>query len=162
MRTVLSVSVRFYGELNDFLPAAHRQATLICGLENSTSIKDLVETLGVPHPEIDLLVVNGRTVDFACRVRDGDRLAVYPPFRAFDLDADARLGPSPQAEPSFVADVHLGRLAAYLRLAGFDTAYRNDYPDHELVSTSASEDRTLLTRDVGVLKHLLVTRGSCS
>jgi uncharacterized protein len=156
---MLSVSVRFYGELNDFLPAAQRQATLVCGLESSTSIKDLVETLGVPHPEIDLLVLNGQTVDFACRVRDGDRVAVYPPFRAFDLDAAARLGPSPQIEPRFVADVHLGRLAAYLRLAGFDTAYRNDYPDHEIVATSASEDRTLLTRDVGVLKHSAVTRG---
>jgi uncharacterized protein with PIN domain len=156
---VLSVSVRFYGELNDFLPAAQRQATLVCGLESSTSIKDLVETLGVPHPEIDLLVVNGQTADFGCHVRDGDRVAVYPPFRTFELDAAARLGPSRQIEPRFVADVHLGRLAAYLRLAGFDTAYRNDYPDHELVATSASEDRTLLTRDVGVLKHGMVTRG---
>jgi uncharacterized protein with PIN domain len=156
---MLSVSVRFYGELNDFLPAAHRQATLVCGLESSASIKDVVETLGVPHPEIDLLVVNGRTVDFACRVRDGDRVAVYPPFRALEPDPDARLGPSPQAEPRFVADVHLGRLAAYLRLAGFDTAYRNDYPDHEIVAISATEDRTLLTRDVGALKHRIVSRG---
>jgi hypothetical protein len=156
---VLTVSLRFYGELNDFLPAAQRQATLVCGLETSTSIKDLVETLGVPHPEIDLLVLNGEAVDFASRVHDGDRVAVYPPFRAFDLDATARLGPSPQLEPRFVADVHLGRLAAYLRLAGFDTAYRNDYADHEIVATSASEDRTLLTRDVGVLKHGRVTRG---
>jgi uncharacterized protein len=156
---VLSVSVRFYGELNDFLPAAHRQATLVCGLESSASVKDLVEALGVPHPEIDLLVVNGRTVDFACRVRDGDRVAAYPPFRALDLDADARLGPPAQIEPRFVADVHLGRLAAYLRLAGLDTVYRNDYRDDEIVATSASEDRTLLTRDVGVLKHRMVTRG---
>jgi uncharacterized protein len=156
---MLSVSVRFYGELNDFLPAAHRQATLVCGLETSSSIKDLVETLGVPHPEIDLLVVNGEPVDFGRRVRDGDRVAVYPPFRAFDLDADARLGPSPQAEPRFVADVHLGRLAAYLRLAGLDTAYRNDYGDPEIVAISASEDRTLLTRDVGILKHRTVIRG---
>ena len=156
---MLSVSFRFYGELNDFLAVAHRQATLVCGLESTASVKDLVEALGVPHPEIDLLVVNGRTVDFGCRVRDGDRVAVYPPFRAFDLDADARLGPPPQAEPRFVADVHLGRLAAYLRLAGFDTAYRNDYPDHELVAISAAEDRTLLTRDVGALKHRIVRRG---
>jgi uncharacterized protein len=156
---VLSVSVRFYGELNDFLPAAHRQATLVCGLENSSSVKDLVEALGVPHPEIELLVVNGRTVDFACRVRDGDRVAAYPPFQTLDLDADARLGPPAQIEPRFVADVHLGRLAAYLRLAGLDTVYRNDYRDDEIVAASASEDRTLLTRDVGVLKHRMVTRG---
>jgi uncharacterized protein len=156
---VLSVSVRFYGELNDFLPTAHRQATLVCGLENCASVKDLVEALGVPHPEIDLLVVNGRTVDFACGVRDGDRVAAYPPFRALEPDAGARLGPPAQIEPRFVADVHLGRLATYLRLAGLDTAYRNDYRDDEIVATSASEDRTLLTRDVGVLKHRMVARG---
>lgn len=156
---MLSVSVRFYGALNDFLPAARRQATLVCALESSASVKDLVETLGVPHTEIDLIVVNGRPVDFTCGVRDGDRVAVYPPFHAFDLGDDVRLGPAPQAGPRFVADVHLGRLAAYLRLAGVDTAYRNDHTDHEIVAISASEDRTLLTRDVGVLKHGLVTRG---
>jgi uncharacterized protein with PIN domain len=156
---VLSVSVRFYGGLNDFLPARRRQATIVCTLQSSRSVKDLVETLGVPHPEIDLLVVNGDIVDFACRIRDGDRVAAYPPLCTFDPGDSARLGPSAQSEPRFVADVHLGRLSAYLRLAGLDTAYRNDYRDHELVATSASEDRTLLTRDVGVLKHGTVTRG---
>ncbi len=156
---VTSASVRFYGALNDFLPARHRQATLVCGFEGARSVKDLVETLGVPHPEIDLLVVNGRLADFACLVGDGDRISVYPPFHAFDPGDAARVGPPPQAEPRFVADVHLGRLAAYLRLAGLDTKYRNDSPDHELVATSAAEDRTLLTRDVGVLKHRLVRRG---
>ncbi len=154
-----SASVRFYGALNDFLPKALRQATLACAFERTVSVKDLVEALGVPHPEIDLLVVKGALVDFAYLVRDGDRVAAYPPFHAFDLGDVARLGPHLQAEPRFVADVHLGRLTAYLRLAGLDTLYRNDCPDHELVATSAAEDRTLLTRDVGVLKHGMVTRG---
>jgi uncharacterized protein with PIN domain len=154
-----SASVRFYGALNDFLPASRQQATLACGFEHSASVKDMIEALGVPHPEIDLIVVNGRGVDFAYRVCDGDRVAVYPTFQAFDLGEVRRVGPPPQAEPRFVADVHLGRLAAYLRLAGLDTEYRNDYSDHELVEISAAEDRTLLTRDVGVLKHRVVTRG---
>jgi uncharacterized protein len=156
---VRSVSVRFYGSLNDFLPPVHRQATLVCAFGSSPSVKDLVEALGVPHPEIDLLVVDGQPVDFSYRLRDGDRIAVYPLIRAFDLGEAGRLRPPPQTEPRFIADVHLGRLAAYLRLAGFDTKYRNDYPDDELVTISASEDRVLLTRDVGVLKHSIVTRG---
>jgi uncharacterized protein with PIN domain len=156
---VQSASVRFYGSLNDFLPAARRQATLVCGFESSPSVKDFVEALGVPHPEIDLLVVDGESVEFSYRVRDGDRVAAYPPIRAFDLGNGVRLQPPPQAEPRFIADVHLGRLAAYLRLAGFDTKYRNDYSDDELVAISASEDRVLLTRDVGVLKHRRVMRG---
>jgi len=156
---VPSVSVRFYGSLNDFLPAYRRQSTLVCAFDSSRSVKDLIETLGVPHPEIDLLVVDGRTVDFSYRLRDGDRVAVYPLIRTFDVGDAVRLRPPPQAEPRLVADVHLGRLAAYLRLAGFDTKYRNDYPDDEIAAISASEDRVLLTRDVGVLKHRVVRRG---
>ena len=151
-----SATVRFYGALNDFLPTANRQATLACAFRGTRSVKDLIEALGVPHPEIDVLVVNGRFADFAYLVRDGDRVAVYPPWRRIELGDVARLGPPPQAEPRWIADVHLGRLAAYLRLAGFDTAYRRDCPDREIVAISAAEDRTLLTRDLGVLEHRLV------
>lgn len=154
-----SASVRFYGSLNDFLPAAHRQATLVCAFDNRPSVKDFVEALGVPHPEIALLVVDGQSVDFSYRVRDGDRVAAYPAMRAFGGGLTVCLQPPPQVEPRFVADVHLGRLAAYLRLAGFDTKYRNDYTDAGIVAMSASEDRTVLTRDVGVLKHRSVSRG---
>jgi uncharacterized protein with PIN domain len=156
---VRSASVRVYGSLNDFLPPARRQSTLVCAFHSSPSVKDLVEALGVPHPEIDLLIVNGQSVDFSYRVRDGDRVAVYPLIRAFELADAVRLRPPPQIEPRFVADVHLGRLTAWLRLAGFDTKYRNDYPDVEIVAISAAEDRVLLTRDVGVLKHGIVKRG---
>jgi uncharacterized protein len=154
-----SAVVRVYGSLNDFLPAARRQSALVCTFESSPSVKDLVEALGIPHPEIDLLIVDGGPVDFGYRLRDGDRVAVYPLIRAFDLGDIARLRPPPQTEPRFVADVHLGRLTAYLRLAGFDTTYRNDWSDDEIVAISASEDRVLLTRDVGVLKHRIVKRG---
>jgi uncharacterized protein with PIN domain len=154
-----SASVRVYSSLNDFLPASHRQSTLACTFDGSPSVKDLVEALGVPHPEIDLLVVNGQSVDFSYRVGDGDRVAVYPQIRALDLGSTGRLQPPWQPEPRFVADVHLGRLAAYLRLAGFDTKYRNDFPDDEIVALSVAEDRVLLTRDVGVLKHRIVRRG---
>jgi uncharacterized protein len=156
-----SASVRFYGSLNDFLPPARRQSTLVCAFGDSPSVKDLIEALGIPHPEIDLVVVDGQPVDFGFRVRDGHRIAVYPEISALDPGDAVRLRPAPQAEPRFVADVHLGRLAAYLRLSGFDTKYRNDYPDEEIVAISASEDRVLLTRDVGVLKHGIVRRGYC-
>jgi uncharacterized protein with PIN domain len=156
---VASASVRFYGSLNDFLPPARRQSTLICAFKESPSVKDFVEALGVPHPEIDLLIVDGQSVDFTYHVRDGNRVAVYPLIPDFALGETVRLRPTPQAEPRFIADVHLGRLAAYLRLAGFDTKYRNDYPDDEIVAISAAEDRVLLTRDLGVLKHGIVIRG---
>jgi uncharacterized protein with PIN domain len=155
----MTVSVRVYGPLNDFLPDARRQTTMVCAVDSPGSIKDLIEAIGVPHPEIDLLLVDGQPVDFTWRVRDGDRIAAYPAFNALDLGEEVRLQPLMQTEPRFVADVHLGRLTAYLRLAGFDTAYRTDYSDREIVAVSASEDRTVLTRDVGLLKHRLVRRG---
>src|SRR5919106_2687157 len=88
---VPSVSVRFYGSLNDFLPAPRRQSTLVCAFRSSPSVKDLVEALGVPHPEIDLLIVDGRSVDFGYRLRDGDRVAVYPLIRTFDVGDIVRL-----------------------------------------------------------------------
>jgi len=154
-----SAVVRVYGALNDFLPPTWRQQALVCPLKGPTSIKDLIESLGVPHPEIDLLVVDGKPVDFSYGVRDQDRIAVYPEFCSIDVEGIPRLRPSPQTVPRFVADVHLGRLTAYLRLAGFDTEYRNDYEDREVAAISNGEDRTVLTRDVGILKHRAVSRG---
>jgi len=80
-------------------------------------VKDLVEGLGVPHTEIDLILVNGRSVDFDYRVASGDRISVYPMFEAFDISGLTYLRPEPLRELRFVADVHLGRLAVFMRLA---------------------------------------------
>jgi uncharacterized protein with PIN domain len=154
-----TVVVRIYGELRDFLPPVWRRGALICPLKTPTSVKDLIEGLGVPHPEVDLIVVNNEPVPFGYAVGDRDRIAVFPPFVSIDLGGVTRLGPVSQTHPRFVADVHLGRVTAYLRFAGIDVEYRNNYSDHEIVSIAADTDRVLLTRDVGVLKHRLVTRG---
>ena len=122
------------------------------------SIKDLIEATGVLHTKIDLLLVNGESVDFGYRVRDGDRISVYPVFESVDIGAITRVRPEPLRDLQFVLDVHLGRLAAYLRLAGFDAVYRNDHDDAELANI-ASDGRVLLTRDQGLLKRRAVTRG---
>jgi uncharacterized protein with PIN domain len=156
---VATLFLRAYGRLNDFLAPTRRQRTLVCTFDGRVSLKDLVEAAGVPHPEIDVVIADGEPVGFDHLVRDGERIAIYPAFSQLDLPDASRVGPLVQAEPRFVADAHLGRLAAYLRLLGFDTAYRNDYSDRELVEISSSEDRTLLTRDVGALKHRKVARG---
>jgi uncharacterized protein with PIN domain len=155
----MRAAVRFYGALNDFLPAHRRQQTLVCTLGGRVSIKDMIESLGVPHPEVDRLLVNGDFVDFRYVVRDGDRITAYPSFHALDLGTTGRLSPAVSADIRFVADVHLGRLAGYLRLAGFDTLYRNDWTDAELADLSAADGRILLTRDVALLKRSTVTRG---
>ena len=156
---MLQVSIRFYGELGDFLPPDRRQVAFTHTLKERASIKDVIEALGVPHTEVDLLLVNGESVDFSYLVHDGDRISVYPVFTSIDLTPLPRVGPQPLPEPRFVLDTHLGKLAAYLRMLGFDTLYRNDYHDNELAELSSREGRMLLTRDRGLLKRRVVTHG---
>jgi uncharacterized protein len=153
------VTMRFYEELNDFLSNAQRRRDFAHSFRDSGSIKDLVESLGVPHTEIDLILVNGQSVDFGYQVQDGDRISVYPVFEALDIGPVTHLRPRPLREPRFVLDSHLGRLAAYLRLLGFDCLYRNDYGDPTLAEISVRERRILLTRDRRLLMLKQITRG---
>jgi uncharacterized protein with PIN domain len=156
-----SASFRFYAELNDFLPPSRRFAAFEHVFRGRVSVKDMIESLGVPHTEIDLILADGRSVDFGYIVRDGDKLSVYPVFESLDIQPLLRLHPKPLRSPRFVLDAHLGRLAAYLRLMGLDALYRNDFDDAELARISAEETRILLTRDRGLLKRSAVTRGYC-
>jgi uncharacterized protein len=153
------VYVRFYAELNDHLPPGQQYQTIERSILVPGSVKDLVESCGVPHTEVELIVVNGVSVDFSYLVRDGDRIAVYPVFESLDVSPTLRVRPSPLRDPRFVLDVHLGKLAAYMRMLGFDTLYRNCLADAELARISATEHRTLLTRDRGLLKRSAVTHG---
>jgi uncharacterized protein with PIN domain len=151
--------IRFYAELNDFLPP--NKVAFAHSFEGRVSIKDMIEALGVPHTEVDLILVNGESVDFSYLVQDGDRVSVYPVFESIDITPLTRVRPRPLREPRFILDTHLGRLAAYLRMLGFDALYRNDYSDEELAQVSSQEGRILLTRDRGLLKRGAVTHGYC-
>jgi uncharacterized protein with PIN domain len=122
-------------------------------------VKDVIESLGVPHPEIDLVLVNGISVPFDHVVRNGDRIAVFPQFVVLDVHTLSRVRPRPLEVIRFVADVHLGKLARHLRLLGLDTVYRVDADDATLAEIAAREDRILLTRDQGLLKRRAVTYG---
>lgn len=153
------VTVRFYGSLNDFLPPERRGVSFVHPLAGPGSVKDFIESLGPPHPEVDLVLVDGQPVDFSHRVEHGQRLAVYPPFSGLDVSPLLRVGPPPLPEPRFVLDVGLGRLAGLLRMLGFDTLWRNDFADAELARVSRAEARMLLTRDLGLLKRSEVLHG---
>lgn len=119
----------------------------------------MIEAMGVPHTEVDFILANGTPVDFGYRVRGGDRVSVFPRFRSIDISPLAHLQPPALGERRFVADGHLGRLTAYLRMLGFDTLYRSDYRDEEVARLSSSENRILLTRDCGLLKRNEVRHG---
>jgi uncharacterized protein len=158
---MLAATFFFFGDLNDFLPDGQRNQVIVQDVAEHTSVKHQIESVGVPHPEVAAILVNGRPADFSYRLRDGDRVEVYPYGMTHLLPDYVPLRPSTPRPVRFVADTHLGRLAAYLRMLGFDTLYRNDYDDHELAAVTASEQRVLLTRDRGLLKHKSVVYGYC-
>jgi uncharacterized protein with PIN domain len=151
--------LRFYAELKDFLAADRCSGTVTHIFDVPGSVKDVIEACGVPHTEVDLILANGESVDFSYRVADGDRISVYPLFEAFDVSSVVRVRPLALRDVRFVLDGHLGRLARYLRLLGFDTLCGSVWSDHELVVISTGQHRILLTRDVGLLKHGAVTHG---
>ncbi|MGB1286174.1 MAG: Mut7-C RNAse domain-containing protein [Aggregatilineales bacterium] len=149
----------FHGALNFFLSRRQKNKPVMQEFDRRASIKDMIESIAPPHPEIALIVVNGVSVGFDYIVQDGDVVDVYPDFDAVELSNKVALIPPYPQRPKFILDTHLGRLAAYLRMMGYDTLYRNDYPDDELAEVSHDETRILLTRDVGLLKRNPVIYG---
>jgi uncharacterized protein with PIN domain len=154
-----SAEFRFYEELNDFLPEERRKLAFPIEIDRARSVKDAIESVGVPHTEVDLILVDGRSVDFAHLLRGGERVAVYPMFEALDISPVVRLRPRALRDPRFVADGHLGKLARHLRMAGLDTLWTNHWNDDEIVQISAVQKRTILTRDKGMLRRREVERG---
>jgi uncharacterized protein len=153
------VYLRFYEELNDFLPEEKKKKRFAHQFIGRTSVKDLIESLGVPHTEVDLILVNGKSVNFKYLVNDGDDISVYPVFESLDITEVQHLRPKPLRNPKFVADVHLGRLTKYLRIIGLDVLYKNNFDDEEIVRISLKEKRAILTKDRGILKRNEVIHG---
>jgi uncharacterized protein with PIN domain len=153
------VYFRFYEELNDFLPPDKRKIDFVYTFRGNPGIKDPIEVLGVPHTEVDLIIVNGESVAFDYKLRDGDRVSVYPVFESFDISPLVRLRERPLRDIRFIVDVNLGKLARNLRLLGFDCLYRNDYTDAEVVKINQEQQRIILTRDKRLLFHRCITHG---
>lgn len=140
---------RFAGRLNDFLPGDDRVQSIPVEFRGQQSIKHLAESLGVPHPEIGRVQVNGQEYALSAIAQDGDQVEVQPVPDGCPI------------EPRFLLDGHLGRLAAHLRMLGFDCLYRNDYSDDELAGVLQQDERILLTRDRRLLMRKIVTYGYC-
>jgi uncharacterized protein len=153
------VDVRVYGELNDFVASESRGVAVCRPFQPHQTVKDVLEAMGVPHTEIDLIIVNGEPVDFAHRPSVGERIAAYPAFEALDIGLVARLRPAPPRDPRFVVDVNLGRLARMLRLLGFDTRWAHDLDDATVTAIAGAEQRIVLTRDRGLLKRRAISHG---
>jgi len=160
-----SATVVLHGDLADFIPASRRgtsPAVVERTVDGYPAVKDVLEAVGVPHPEIAALTVNGAPAGLGHRLNDGDRVEAWPAAEAARRGLAAILPPAPEdaADPRFVVDGHLGRLAAYLRMLGFDTWYDRAADDDRLALVAATERRILLTRDRGLLKRSVVRRGA--
>src|SRR5260370_897417 len=123
-------------------------------LSRKASVKDVIESCGVPHPEVDLIIINGSPVDFSFQLNADAALEIYPVSAASELFPDYRL--QARNELAFVADGHLGKLTRDLRLLGIDVSYRPQALDSELLITMIRERRALLTRHLRLLMHRVV------
>jgi uncharacterized protein with PIN domain len=157
---VLRKSVfRFYEELNDHLPDNIQKKDFTYEFTGKPSVKNSIQAIGIPHSEVDLMLVDGEPVTFDYKMQGGEKISVYPMFELLDISPLARLRPKPLRDPRFIVDVNLGKLALKLRLLGFDTLFRNDFEDDEIVEIALREKRIILTRDKGILKQNVVTHG---
>lgn len=159
MKPEYTAEFRFYAELNDFLPLEQRKRTMHYCFSGHPGIKDPIEVFGVPHTEVDLIVVNGHPVGFDHQLQAGDRVAVYPVFQSLDISSLLKLREEPESKPRFIMDVNLGKLAKRMRLLGFDSLYRNDYRDTEVANFAVNEQRIVLTRDRRLLYIKRISHG---
>lgn len=150
---MVNATFRFYGELNDFLARERRSRDVTVPCARAATTKHMIEALGVPHTEVELVLLNGEPASLDDPIDDGDRVTVYPRFTRIDVAGLARTVTQPAGRMRFTADAHLGGLARLLRMAGFDTVYRNDIDDAEIEALAVDEGRVALTRDRDLLKR---------
>ncbi len=148
-----SVKIRFHGALCDFVKGNDRYGPQEYAFYGRLPVKDALEALGAPHPEIDAIAVNGRFSGFGELLCGGETVDAYSLGDADLPEGVAGLVPEISGRPRFVSDVHLGTLSRYLRMLGFDTLYENDYDDGTLAELSSGQSRVLLTRDRELLKR---------
>ncbi|NCT66893.1 MAG: Mut7-C ubiquitin/RNAse domain-containing protein [Rhodanobacteraceae bacterium] len=156
---MVTATFRFHEELNDFLAPARRGREFACACARAATTKHMIEALGVPHTEVELVLVNGESAGFDRVLRDGDRVAVYPTLAALDGTPLPREHAPPPRPPRFIADAHLGGVAHFLRLCGFDTLFDAHFQDAEIERLAARDGRIVLTRDRELLKRRTITHG---
>jgi len=156
---MVTATFRFYEELNDFLAPERRRRDFTSNCARAATTKHMIEALGVPHTEVELILVNGESVGFGRLLQQGDRVAVYPKFETLDVTPLLRVRDYPLRVIRFVADAHLGGLAHLLRMTGFDTLYDNNFHDAKIVVIAIREGRIVLTRDRELLKRREITHG---
>ena len=150
---------RFYEELNDYLPEEKKKVFFAYNFKGSPSVRDVIESIGVPHTEIDLILVNSKSVEFSYSLKDGDIVSIYPVFETLDISNVTHLRKKPLREPKFILNSHLEKLNGYLQKIGLDTFYRECYKNNEIIKIAVREGRIILTQNPEILKNREVIHG---
>ncbi len=158
---MINIYLRFYEELNDFIPKHLSKKILEKELLLSTTVKDLVESFNVPHTEVDLILVNGQSVSFDYKIADQDRVSIYPVFESFDISSIQHLQKKPLRNPCFFAEKYLWKLTRQLRLLGINTICDDALNNYQIIDRIVTNNEILLTRSTKQLMHNKVTRGYC-
>jgi hypothetical protein len=157
----MRIRLSFHGNLRDLLArdiAADRPLYHI--LERRASVKDVVESFGVPHPEIGLLRANGEEIAFEHIVQEADEhIEIWPLEPPCDVSSPTLLRPEFLPAIAFVVDVNVGKLAGLLRMAGFDAVCSPAFSDAVLAESAQRQQRILLTKDRNLLKRKNVVFG---
>lgn len=147
------IEIRFYAELNDFLPHKLRNRPIQHQFWGSPTTKDVIESFGIPHTEIGLVLINRNSEPFDKRLQNGHQVSVYPPFKSLDVSKLTKVNRNTPSKHQFILDVHLGKLSKYMRMMGFDTFYHNQMEDHQIIAVANQEGRIVLTRDIPLLRN---------
>ncbi|WP_372640771.1 Mut7-C RNAse domain-containing protein [Ancylomarina sp.] len=150
---------RFYAELNDFLTLNRKQKAFVHAFKTPITVRETIESLGVPLSEVDMILVNGTSADFEHKLSECDYISVYPVFETLDVSVITKVRKTALRTTLFVVDTHLGKLAKYLRMLGFDTLYRSDIGDDEIIAVAKKEKRIILTRDKSLLRSKEISHG---
>lgn len=156
----MNARYHFHGDLRQLLSSRWRTADpIVQPVTRAASIKDAIESFGVPHTEVGDIACDDRPVDFQRRVEAGQRFDIFPHPTPWNVTRPTILRPVPLPELRFVVDVNAGRLARYLRMAGFDTLYDPCWDDSAILAALQNEPRLLLTRNFELLKRKQVVFG---
>ncbi len=150
---------RFYKELNEFLPKHRRKTEFEAEFKYKRSIKDMIEALGVPHTEVDVIIANGKSVDFKYILQDGARISVYPALGYLHMENITHLRKTPLCKTKFIADINLGDIVRYMRALGFDVYYDPSLSPSEIIEISKKENRIILTKSRKLLKFKEIAYG---
>jgi len=159
MNKIEIVEIRFFADLNHFLMKSGDANPISAEIQIGQNIKDLIESFGIPHTEVFLIMVNNNPADFNYKLKKDDRISVYPKFFNFNIEEISPIQDYHFEEYKFILDVHLGKLTKNLRMLGFDCKYENNYDDLQIIKIGVEENRIILTRDIGILKFTKVRYG---